>query len=69
MIRATMVCTNCKKEKSIPSEELRTAVMNDMEGELNLCSVCQVLWSAEIGKMREGRAKEFRRLQGQFGIL
>lgn len=69
MIKATMVCDNCKEEKTIPHEEIGEAVELEKIGELNFCSDCQTLWSIAVDKMRESRAKEFSNLRKRFGIV
>ena len=68
MIKATIICTNCKKEKEIPYAELGSALLLDKEGELNLCSDCQKLWGTETAILRKETAKRFAMLQERFGI-
>lgn len=68
MIKATMICTNCRKETVIPYDELSEAVDLDKQGELNLCSVCKVVWVDEVDKLREARNTGFAELQKRFGI-
>ena len=69
MIKATMECTNCKKERDIPRDELSEALCKDNVGELSLCTDCEKLWDVEVDKYRANRNKEFALLQGRFGIL
>ncbi len=68
MIKATMVCTNCKEEKVIPPDELKEAVMLNDDGELNLCSDCRKLWENGVKIFREEREERFADLQRAFGI-
>ena len=68
MIKATMVCTNCKEEKEIARAELEKAVELDNMGELNLCSDCRKLWETEVARFREDKDKRFIEIQERFGI-
>ncbi len=68
MIKATMFCTKCKKEKEIPHEEIDSAVVLDKEGELNLCSDCMKLWTHAVDILRQDRATRFAKIQKRFGI-
>ena len=68
MIKATMVCSNCKKEEALSGAELREALEQDSRGEFHLCSDCSKLWSLEMVKLREERHEMFAKLQEKFGI-
>lgn len=68
MIKASMVCTNCKAEKDIPREELENALALDNEGELHLCFTCQQVWKAAVDRLHKRRAKDFADLQKSFGL-
>ena len=68
MIKATMICTNCKREKDIPREELDKAILDDNVGELNLCTDCSELWKIEMATLRGEQATKFKALQKRFGI-
>ena len=68
MIKATMTCTNCKRDRDIPSDELHHAVMLDREGELNLCTACEKMWVTTITILNKERDTAFAEYQEQFGM-